>query len=139
MALQPNSGPGLPFSGFLTITFLQGWIVSPGPNLQPGGPGLRIYDPRRQGGPAIHPRHWVHIFVAFYDMHGLQWDYSLIPATTRESIMLLSIIISRFDPRQRQEIFTSNLCVQTGSGALSASCPLGTGGPFPGGKSAVGT
>jgi hypothetical protein len=22
--------------------------------------------------------------VAFYDMHGLQWDYSLIPATTRD-------------------------------------------------------
>jgi hypothetical protein len=55
MALQPNSGPGLPFWGFVTITFLQGWIVSPAPtpNPQPGGPGLRIYDPRRQGGPAI--------------------------------------------------------------------------------------
>ena len=24
------------------------------------------------------------ILVAFYDMHGLQWDYSLIPVTTRE-------------------------------------------------------
>jgi hypothetical protein len=56
MALQPNSGPGLPFWGFLTITFLQGWIVSPAPNPQPGGPGLRIYDPRRQGGPAITPQ-----------------------------------------------------------------------------------
>jgi hypothetical protein len=53
MALQPNSGPGLPFWGFLTITFLQGWSVSPVPNPQPGGPGLRIYEPRRQGGPAI--------------------------------------------------------------------------------------
>jgi hypothetical protein len=55
MALQPNSGPGLPFWGFLTITFLQGWIVSPAPNPQPGGRGLRIYDLRRQGGPAIPP------------------------------------------------------------------------------------
>jgi hypothetical protein len=52
MALQPNSGPGLPFWGFVTITFLQGWIVSPAHNPQPGGPDLRIYDPRRQGGPA---------------------------------------------------------------------------------------
>jgi hypothetical protein len=44
-----------PAGGFVTITFLQGCIVSPGPNPQPGGPGLRIYDPRRQGGPAIPP------------------------------------------------------------------------------------
>jgi hypothetical protein len=27
-----------------------------------------------------------------------------------------------------------SLCVQTGSGAHPASCPMGTGGPFPGGK-----
>jgi hypothetical protein len=55
MALQPNTGSDLPFLGFVTITFLQGWIVSPAPNTQPGLPGLRIYDPRRQGGPAIPP------------------------------------------------------------------------------------
>jgi hypothetical protein len=55
MALQPNTDPGLPCWGFLTITFLQGWIVTPASNPQPGGPGLRIYDPRRQGGPAIPP------------------------------------------------------------------------------------
>jgi hypothetical protein len=34
--------------------------------------------------------------------------------------------------------FSSLLCVQTGSGAHPASCTLGTGGPFPGGKSAAG-
>jgi hypothetical protein len=34
--------------------------------------------------------------------------------------------------------FSSSLCVQTGSGAHPASCPMGTGGPFPGGKSAAG-
>jgi hypothetical protein len=55
MALQPMSGPDLPCWGFLIITFLEGWIVSQAPNPQPGGPGLRIYDPRRQGGPAIPP------------------------------------------------------------------------------------
>jgi hypothetical protein len=33
--------------------------------------------------------------------------------------------------------FSSNLCVQTGSGAHPASCTMGTGGPFPGGKSAA--
>jgi hypothetical protein len=74
-----------PFRGwaFVTVTFLRGWIVGPTPNPQPGGPGFRIYDPRRQGDPAV-PRHWVHISVAFYDMHGLQWDCSLIPVTTRD-------------------------------------------------------
>jgi hypothetical protein len=30
--------------------------------------------------------------------------------------------------------FPSILCVQTGSGAHPASCTMGTGGPFPGGK-----
>jgi hypothetical protein len=34
MALQPNTDPGLPFWGFVTIIFLQGWIVSPTPNLE---------------------------------------------------------------------------------------------------------
>jgi hypothetical protein len=82
MALQPNSGPGLPFSGFTTITFLQGWIVSPAPNPQPGGTGLRIYDPRRQGGPAIPPalgthfsrllRHaWVTVGLLFNPGHHM--------------------------------------------------------------------
>jgi hypothetical protein len=41
---------------------------------------------------------------------------------------------TRFDPQQRREDFSSNLCVQTGSGAHLASCPMGTVGPFPGGK-----
>jgi hypothetical protein len=30
--------------------------------------------------------------------------------------------------------FSSNLCVQTGSGAHPASCTMGTAGPFSGGK-----
>jgi hypothetical protein len=55
MTLRLKSGPGLPFWSFATITFLQGWIVSTAPNPQSGGPGLRIYGPRREGGPAIPP------------------------------------------------------------------------------------
>jgi hypothetical protein len=43
-----------------------------------------------------------------------------------------------FEPRQRQRIFSSNLCVQTVSGAHPASCTMGTGGPFPGGKARPG-
>jgi hypothetical protein len=34
--------------------------------------------------------------------------------------------------------FSSNLCVQTGSGAHPASCTMGTGGPFPGAKARSG-
>jgi hypothetical protein len=34
--------------------------------------------------------------------------------------------------------FSSILCVQTGSGAHPASCPMGTGDPFPGGKARPG-
>jgi hypothetical protein len=34
--------------------------------------------------------------------------------------------------------FSCSLCVQTGSGAHPTSCLMGSGGPFPGGKSAAG-
>jgi hypothetical protein len=36
------------------------------------------------------------------------------------------------------EDFSSSLYVQTGSGAYPASCAMGTGGPFPGGKARPG-
>jgi hypothetical protein len=38
----------------------------------------------------------------------------------------------------RAEDFSSNPCVQTGSGAHPASYPMGTGGPFPGVKARPG-
>jgi hypothetical protein len=34
--------------------------------------------------------------------------------------------------------FSSDLCIQNGSGAHPASCTMGTGGPFPGGKARPG-
>jgi hypothetical protein len=52
--------------GFLTVDFFRGGVVSSTTNPQPGGPGLHIYT----------PRHRVPILVTFYDMYGLQWDYS---------------------------------------------------------------
>jgi hypothetical protein len=55
MTIQPKSGPGLPFLGFLNSNILRGSIVTPAPNPQPGGPGLRIYDPRRQDGQSVPP------------------------------------------------------------------------------------
>jgi hypothetical protein len=38
----------------------------------------------------------------------------------------------------RGKDFSSNLCGQTGSGVHPASCTMGTGGPFPGGKARPG-
>jgi hypothetical protein len=40
-------------------------------------------------------------------------------------------------PAGAEDCFSS-LCVQTGSGAHPASCTMGTGGPFPGGKARPG-
>jgi hypothetical protein len=40
--------------------------------------------------------------------------------------------------RQRKKDFSSSLCVQTGSEAHPASCPMDTGGPFPGGNARLG-
>jgi hypothetical protein len=42
----------------------------------------------------------------------------------------------RFPARAKD--FSSNLFVHTGSGAHPASCTMGTGGPFPGGKARPG-
>jgi hypothetical protein len=43
-----------------------------------------------------------------------------------------------FVPQQSRKDFSHSLCVQTGSGAHPASCPMGTGGPFPGSKARPG-
>jgi hypothetical protein len=56
MDLQPISGPGLPLWSFVTTTFLQGWIVSPAPNPQHGGPDLRVYDSPETGWPSYTPK-----------------------------------------------------------------------------------
>jgi hypothetical protein len=41
-------------------------------------------------------------------------------------------------PAGAKEFFFSSLCVKTGSGASSDSCPMGTRGPFAGGKARPG-
>jgi hypothetical protein len=46
----PPQNPAEFLGGFATIFFLQGSVVSPTPNPHPGGPGLCIYTPQRQGG-----------------------------------------------------------------------------------------
>jgi hypothetical protein len=57
LALQPSIGIGLLLKMWLNFleasqqfSFLQGRVVSPTPNPHPGGPGLCIYIPQRQGG-----------------------------------------------------------------------------------------
>jgi hypothetical protein len=82
MALQPNSGPGLPFWGFLTITFLL--VQRPTPKIE--------YEVSIFMTPG--DRHCVPILVAFYDVDRLQWDYSLIPATTWEQFSKYLVKIS---------------------------------------------
>jgi hypothetical protein len=44
----------------------------------------------------------------------------------------------KFDPRQRRKNFSSSLCVETGSVAHPASCPMSSGGPLPGSKTRPG-
>jgi hypothetical protein len=47
-------------------------------------------------------------------------------------------IVSDYGLDDRGSIPGGGLCVQTGSGAHPASCTMGTGGPFPGGKARLG-
>jgi hypothetical protein len=47
-------------------------------------------------------------------------------------------IVSDYGLDDGAKDFSSILCVQTGSGAHPASSPMGTGGPFPGGKARPG-
>ena len=63
--------------------FLRRGVVNPTPNPQPGGTGL-IFITLGTGWSSYTPRLWVPILVPFQDMHGIQWDYSLIPVTTRD-------------------------------------------------------
>jgi hypothetical protein len=79
-------GPWLPLLGFLNNNLFTGLDCKSSaqpPTWRTRPPYLL---PPETGWPSYTPRHWVPILVAFYDMNGLQWDYSLIPATTRERI-----------------------------------------------------
>jgi hypothetical protein len=70
-----------PHFWFPNRQFFTGWGSQP--HAQPPtwrtGP---IFITPGTGWPSYAPRHWVPILVAFKDMHRLQWDYSLILATT---------------------------------------------------------
>ena len=57
-------------------------------NPQPGGPGPIFITPGTRW-PSYTPRHCVPILVTFYDMYGLQWDYSLFPVTTQDHYFII--------------------------------------------------
>ena len=80
LLLKPFRGH---ISGFLTDSFLWDGVINLMPNTQSGGLGSIFITPGT-GWPSYTPKHWVPILVAFYDMQGLQWDYTLIPITTRD-------------------------------------------------------
>jgi hypothetical protein len=67
-------------------------------------------------------------------LDGGEWLASPRPRFTPEERAPRTTGHSRFDLWRRQEVFSSSLCVQIGSEAHPASCPIGTGGPFPGAK-----
>jgi hypothetical protein len=57
-----------PNNQFFTVT-----ACRPTPNLE--GQSAEFITPGA-GWPSYTPGHWVPILVAFYDLHGQQWDYS---------------------------------------------------------------
>jgi hypothetical protein len=67
------------------MTFLLGWILSPAPNPQPGGPGLCIYDPQRQGCPA-KPQALGTDFSRLLQHAWVTVGLFLIPATTWDHV-----------------------------------------------------
>jgi hypothetical protein len=66
----------------------------------------RVYIHRRQGGPVMPPGTGQPILVASYDTHGLRWDYSYSPVTTRggkEMVVAYSTLLSRRSLRNVEE------------------------------------
>jgi hypothetical protein len=61
-----------------------------------------------------------------------------VPVTPRVSFVSDYGLDDRDSIPAEAEDFSSSLCIQTGSGAHPASCPVVTGGSFPGGKARPG-
>jgi hypothetical protein len=78
-----------------------------------------------------------------YSIHKQQLSNQVLTATTVEMTVFWGIApCSHVQVNQRFRgayyLSSSSLCVQTGSEAHPASCTMGTGGPFPGGKARPG-
>jgi hypothetical protein len=76
-----------------------------------------------------------------YGCQTLSWNYSLLLEHKDPGSSVCVVSDYGLDDRAimvrspvEAEDFSSELCVQTDSGAYPASCTMGTGDPFPGGK-----
>jgi hypothetical protein len=108
-----------------------------------------------------HVTHWTRRWVGLrggIDAEAREKNPLSLPGIEPRSSRLLSVIILvwgssvsivsayRLDDRAIEgqspaeaKDFSFSLCLETSSGAHPASCPMGTGCPLPGGKSAAGT
>jgi hypothetical protein len=86
-------------------------------------------------------KHWYKQYKVAWDMYFIQVQTFIRNRVSSGSIVsdygLDDRAIGFRSPAGAKD-FSSILCVQTSSGAHPASCPMGPGGPFPGGKSAAG-
>jgi hypothetical protein len=95
------------------------------------------------------PKRCIHVNIPYYNVYTYFWDTLYViddraaSGRSYESESSVSIVSDYgLDDwgsiPDRGRGFSSSLCVQTGSGAHSASCLMGTGGPFPRGKARPG-
>jgi hypothetical protein len=83
------------FLGFLNN--LQGKVVSPASNPQPGVPGPRIYIPQEQAGPVIHPGTRFP-FRRLLRLAGPRWRYSSPPPRGPNNIRIIKFRRMRWTP-----------------------------------------
>jgi hypothetical protein len=114
--------------------------------------GQRVFDslPPISRRPKQYHRKWRNLFkqiITFFSDSTLMQIHNHAYSPVRGSRGSSSSIVSDYGLDDRAigvrfpagaKDFFCILCVQTGSGAHPASCTMGTGGPFPGGKSAAG-
>jgi hypothetical protein len=120
---------------------------SPGRDLNPGPPKYEAHFPTTRPRRTILRYHVPFCYV-LYVLHRLSCIQRIITCkyVRREPGSSVSIVSAyglddraigfRFPAGAKN--FSSILCVQTGCGSHPASCPIGTGGSFPGGKARPG-
>jgi hypothetical protein len=134
--------------GILRNIFM-GWTVTMTSRNFPGGTEENHDKPQPVFGPRFEPgtsqiRSRNHSTTAFNMwMINLCWSLHSMHRSRVSSVSIVSgcglddLEIGVRSPAGAKD-FSSNLCVQTGSGAHPASCTMGTGGPFPGDKARPG-
>jgi hypothetical protein len=79
-------------------------------------------------------------WLFYWHDHRQHWNQLLLSSSSVSIVSDYGLddLAIRVRSRAGAKDFSSSLCVQTGSGAHPASCTMGTGGPFPGGKARPG-